>query len=199
MKPKQFVQLMLITSVMILASIPGVRGDDTQFPDGWLGGASIGNEYELVIDNGVFHEGNSSALIKSKVENPKGFGSFTQCFMADEFLGKRLRLTAFVKTENAITGAGLWMRVDSHDSTLSFDNMKNRRIIGSIDWTKYHIVLDVPDGATMICFGMLLTGTGQAWVDDFDFTEVDSSVPTTEAAKADLPTKPINLGFEKND
>lgn len=40
------------------------------------------------------------------------------------------------------------------------------------EWTKYALVLDVPETAKMIGFGMLVVGPGQAWVDDFEFAVV---------------------------
>jgi len=41
-----------------------------------------------------------------------GFGTLMQDFRADHYQGKRVRFSAFVKTEAAQDWAGLWMRVD---------------------------------------------------------------------------------------
>lgn len=66
--------------------------------------------------------------------------------MPDEYLGKRIRLNGYVKNEKITGWAGMWMRVDGTDknTSLAFDNMANRAIGGTSDWTKYEIVLDVP-------------------------------------------------------
>jgi len=82
----------------------------------------------------------------------------------DTYLGKEIRLSAFVKTKNVDTWVGLWMRVDGNATTLSFDNMGDRSITGTSDWRKYEIVLDVPESSTGILYGILLAGTGEAWV-----------------------------------
>jgi hypothetical protein len=57
------------------------------------------------------------------------------------------------------------------------------------------VVLDVPDEAQAIGFGVLLAGPGSVWVDDFDFKAVESQVATT--GKPPLPGSPQNMGFEK--
>ena len=45
-------------------------------------------------------------------------------------LGKRVRMTGLVKSENVASWAGLWLRVDQSGSQqpLSFDNMGDSRI-----------------------------------------------------------------------
>ncbi|MCA9492492.1 MAG: hypothetical protein KC621_21310 [Myxococcales bacterium] len=48
---------------------------------------------------------------------------------------------------------------------LSFDNMQERPIRGTQDWTRHEIVLDVPTGATNIAFGILVAGKGTVWID----------------------------------
>ena len=81
--------------------------------------------------------------------------------------------------------------------------MQQRSIIGSTGWEKYEIVLDVPENSTNLAFGILLDGSGQAWIDDICFEVVGLEVPTTgysrNGSKNDFkyPDKPIYLDFEK--
>jgi hypothetical protein len=42
--------------------------------------------------------------------------------------------------------------------------MEDRPITGTTDWGKYEIVLNVPENSTGILYGILLAGTGEAWV-----------------------------------
>lgn len=46
-----------------------------------------------------------------------------------------------------------------------------------LPWTSYEIVLDVPEGASLITFGLLQTGRGQAWVDEIQLEIVDRAIP----------------------
>lgn len=91
------------------------------------------------------------------------------------------------------------MRVDdSLGDVIQFDNMQDRPIINTSDWNHYSIVLDVPDNSAAIYFGVLLTGTGQVWVDEFKFSIVDASVPTTNInLNSTMPEYPVNLSFEE--
>ena len=57
--------------------------------------------------------------------------------------------------------------------------MQNRPIKGTSDWTRYEIVLDVPQNAAAIAFGIRLRGKGQVWLDDVQFAIVGPDVPTT--------------------
>jgi hypothetical protein len=80
----------------------------------------------------------------------------------------------------------------------AFDNMQNRAIKGTQPWTAYDVVLDVPEDATGISFGVLLAGAGEVWINDVSFEVVGKDVPVTSPAPAQapaLPSHPVNLKF----
>jgi hypothetical protein len=73
------------------------------------------------------------------------------------------------------------------------------------------VVLDVPSNATGIVFGLLLSGPGEAWIDDASLDVVGTDVPSTNTAaptsNPDMveqqrktyetrPLTPVNMGFE---
>jgi hypothetical protein len=175
-------------------------------PEGYFGGSGKADQYEVGRDRKVKHGGKASGFVRMKDVDDTDFGTLAQVFKADDHRGKRVRLSAWVKTKDVAGGAALWMRVDGADKTLAFDNMDDRRIKGDNDWARYEIVLDVPKEAKHITFGLLVAGKGQAWVDDFKLEAVDpKKVKSTnllkepipqEVADADVPDKPVNLGFE---
>jgi hypothetical protein len=120
-----------------------------------------------------------------------------QTIQPQQFAGKRLKLSAYVKSDDVRGWAGLWMRVDGpggHRST-AFDNMKDRPIVGTSDWTRYDIVLDVAPNSEAIAYGVLLHGAGQIFLDDVSFEVVTTDVPTTGRPPPDRP--PENLDFEQ--
>jgi hypothetical protein len=76
--------------------------------------------------------------------------------------------------------------------------MQNRPLVGTLDWQPYEIVLDVPAEARAIAFGILLHGSGQAWLSEVRFEEVDESVLVTAAPIArEYATGPGNLDFSE--
>jgi hypothetical protein len=186
----------LKTILIATAVTAAVVAAAQETPKGWGGG---GRDYKMAIDRTVAHGGQASALLKSVAPKPSGFGTLVQTFKAEKYRGKRLRMTGYIRSQ-AVTGwAGLWLRIDGpRGEPLGFDNMQDRGIKGTSDWKKYEIVLDVPDSAQEIAFGMLLTGAGQAWMDDLDFQVVGTDVPSTGSKPKAGPTPaPLNLDFEQ--
>jgi len=164
---------------------------------GWIAAGSYPKDYDMGIDFTTVHSGKASGYMKCQVAESQGFGTLMQTFRGSEYLGKRVRLSAYVKSEQVEEWAGLWMRVDGSNKPLSFDNMQNRSIQGTTDWQRYEVVLDVPESSVAIAFGVLLAGKGQVWMDDFQFEVVGSEVPTTDIPlDQHIHTSPQNLSFE---
>jgi hypothetical protein len=154
---------------------------------------STPDDYEGGVTPGGF-QSKAAAYLRSRVSS-SGFGTIMQQFLADAYRGQRVRFTALVRSEGVERWAGLWMRVDGTGKrALAFDNMNNRAITGTTDWTPYAVVLDVAGReSTMIAFGVLLDGPGQLWMTDVRIEPVGADVPTT--GKPPLRDHPINLDF----
>ncbi len=105
----------------------------------------------------------------------------------------------WARTENVHYVSG-WLRVDGGRDCeiLEFDNMCNRTLMGTNDWTLQEIVLNIPNDSKNIGFGVIHSGGGALWVDDVSFEVVDSSVPVTECPCSPYrqDTLPQNLNFE---
>jgi hypothetical protein len=182
-------------------------------PQGWYLAGSKPSEYEVGTDPQNAYNDHASVYLKSKSaslcaeelkgapseQSPatvcQGFGTLMQDFRAVNYLGKRVRLSAFVKSESLADWAGLWMRVDKGTTSVAFDNMQSRPIKGTANWQRYEVVLDVPKDATGIAFGILLSGPGKVWINSVQFEIVGTDVPTT--AMHSRHDKPSNLDFEK--
>src|SRR5262245_32557029 len=96
-----------------------------QPPTGWISAGSHPQDYEVSSDNKVRHKGKRSGYIKSVVPRTHGFGTLMQMFDAEHYCGKRVRLSAYIKSEGISGWAGLWMRVDGEDDRpTAFDNME---------------------------------------------------------------------------
>jgi beta-lactamase regulating signal transducer with metallopeptidase domain len=148
--------------------------------DGWFLTGSKPKEYELSLDSAVLHEGNPTHLLAFKVGSGKGFGTLMQMFKGTAYLGRRVRVSTWVKSEQVEDWAGVWMRVDGPDGKpTAFDNMRSRAIKGSLDWKPYQVVLDVAPDSAALAFGILLTGKGKVWMAEPILEVVDASVPVT--------------------
>jgi hypothetical protein len=185
-------------------------------PYGWFLSGSNPDEYKAGIDTLVSQHDRQSATVESIVENPSGFCTLMQTCIKKDFIGKRIKMTAYIKSLNT-TSAAMWARVDDYDKKLTadFDNMMDRPISGTTDWTKYEIVFDASSKCS-IFYGFILKGNGKIWVDNVSLEIVDST--TTKTAHdlnapfpeeyrtqlgklpEELPEKyPVNLDFEDNN
>lgn len=170
-------------------------------PKGWLQAGMNPDDYEMAVDPKGGRSGGPCAYIKAKTPDARTFGTLMQTFDAGEYKGKRLRLSGWVKSAAIAKWAGLWMRIDgptegTAPAMLGFDNMQRRPIKGTTDWKRYEVVLDVPQKATTVNFGILLEGAGQAWLDGVSFDVVAADVPVTDI-RQNTPKKPVNLDFEQ--
>jgi hypothetical protein len=89
---------------------------------------------------------------------------------------------------------------------LAYDDMQNRPIVGTTDWTQYSEVFDVGASSATILFEVLLSGPGQLWISDVRFEPVGIDVastslfsPTERLDPALTPSPsapgPLNLDF----
>ena len=174
-----------LLAILVMFLGPSQDTAFAQHPYDWHKAGNNTKEYE-VGEGQLSHPGTSrwsSALyVKSITPSPAGFGTLIQRIDADDYAGERLRMTAYVKTEDVQgDGVGLWMRVDGKkQSNLSFYNMCDKPITGTTDWKRYEIILDVPKKSEAIFYGLLLHGTGQAWLQDVKFEIADRKTPISK-------------------
>ncbi len=136
-----------------------------KLPDDWF---QWGNGYNLVIDTLVKKSGKISMLIEpAGLKSANTFGCIAYAIPAI-YSGKEIELNAYMKMNNVADGViGLMIRIDGESGLLGFDNMMQKNIQGTSDWTLYSVKIPYPENAKTINIGALLSGTGQLWVDDF--------------------------------
>lgn len=139
-------------------------------PTDWVGG---GDGYELSVDTTEKYRGGASGRVRSIAKSPSAdaFGTMTKCTSAGLLTGSKVTYAGFLKTADVNGWSGLWFRVDGpseggNPKTLAFDNMQDRPVRGTTDWTRYEIVLPVAKEAVQVCFGFLLVGAGTIWGDE---------------------------------
>ena len=163
---------------------------------GWFLSGSHPQQYAFGVDEKVFHSGKKSGVLYSVDETEETgaseaqFGTMMQSFRADDYKGKRIKMSCYLKSEDA-DKCSAWCRVDNAaGDSIQFDKMDNRSIVGTTDWNYYSIVLDVPEESVSIHFGVLLIGKGKVWA--------DHRTPVTNMMATDtLPKQPSNLDFSE--
>lgn len=149
-----------------------------QVPEGWHSPTTGGYAVELIAENPK--TGKRAAVVRSVAatqDKAAPFGNLMQSIDATAFRGRRVRFRAAVRTESAgpAARAQLWMRVDRSGSQMGFfDNMADRPITSG-EWRYYESVGDIDNDAATINIGMMLMGTGRAWLDDVSLTDLGKS------------------------
>jgi hypothetical protein len=177
--------------------VAGYAGRDQDVPN---------QDYVVDIDRSTTYSSTASARIQATATQTTSYGYISTRIPADYFRGKRVRLTAYVRTAwqpliQPPLAASLYMEVpgtlDGRPTDpaipMSSDGLLPGEMFGG-DWTKRTIVLDIPTQADYLLLGLKVGGNGTAWLDDAKLELVGSDVPTTDrAGKKTLD----NLDFEQ--
>ena len=176
---------------------PDLSGRTAGAPEGWFGGTPAPRSWGFGLDTHAKRGGARAAYLMSFEGEPEQFVAIGHSIRAALYRGQRVRWSAWVKpTGVAGTGGGLWMRIDGPGRAEAFDNMSDRAILGSGDWTWVAVVLDVPPSAIGIAMGALLSGPGDLLIDDAQFEIVGDSVPSTNQLDEPQPTMQDSAAYE---
>ncbi len=201
----------LVVGLLLASSVLKAQVYATKKACNMWGLAGDLNDYRFGQDKSVYKKGGNSAFLKSTNTNKTdGSITLTQTCLVDDYLGKRVKMTAYIKSENVSGKAGVLLKVYTKDwdhDMSSGDVRVNRPVTGTMDWTKCEIVMDITEENCMFDFGVWLKGTGKIWVDNVSFEVVDKMETeiTGEVINVKLPTslsihtknkKPANLDFK---
>lgn len=170
--------------------------DGAKLPAGWFVGGNAPHHYEAGVDPAGACEGERSAVLRARTDEPSGYGTFMQIFRADDFRGQRVRFSAMVRTERVDGWAGLFMRVDGPDAKqpLAFDNMQTRALVGTNGCERHDVVLQVPQNASYVALGMILSGTGKVWLSGVRFEPVGPEIAVTDLLNHEGLAPPVSDG-----
>jgi len=172
------------------------KQSDLQMPEGWFAAGSNKHDYDMGVDADI-----GAATIRSKRDGRQavGFATLMQTIDAKAYCGKRVRFRGELSTKDAAGRAMMWLRIDDKDGRqFLLDNMEHREeggvLRGTTDWAIRSIIVDVPDNAGEISYGLLMDGNGQCWCREFDLQVVDLSKPVTRGPDKPLEA-PKNMRF----
>lgn len=144
---------------------------------------------------------NRIGYLKSKTGTATSGNILQNISPPEEWFGRRVRLTAFIKTTKLRGSASMFMSIDHGDGYKTFDHAPKGGLKGNADWQQISIVLDIPrDRAAQILFGVRLLGKGEVYFDDFKFEVVGYDVEVTgKTEKRERKMEPTNLSFETGE
>lgn len=146
---------------------------------GWF--TSPATDFVVMRDTSVRAGGAASIRVQSTTPEPAGMANLSQWFAADSVQGKRIRVSAKVRTSSLRGNAQMWVRADGISLT-RLDNMHDRPVTTDLEWTSVESVLDIPPDAITVTVGFLLIGAGTLWIDDVAVETISQSRATTQYA-----------------
>ena len=126
-------------------------------------------DYRLTLLAHGGRNGSAAILLKCAVKKPEEYGTIGQNAAPALYRGKRIRFSAYLETESA-NSAELWMVVQDKipDHTAAWNADSTGKVIrGTNGWKKIDYIIDIPETATTLSYGISLTGTGKVRVDGF--------------------------------
>jgi RNA polymerase sigma-70 factor (ECF subfamily) len=110
----------------------------------------------------------ASGYLKAQVPGPAGFADLRQGILADAYRGRRVRLSADLKTAGTTSKAGLYLRVIDPARSRPPEIREQFSLHGPTDWARQRIEADVPADSLYVLFGITLTGPGQVWATNIE-------------------------------
>lgn len=102
-------------------------------PRGWFRAGSEPDKYDMGMQFGSGRTSPYAATIQSNRRRISGFGTLMQNILPDNYKGKKIKLSGYLKSQDVKNWAGFWLRVDgpNRNRSLSFDNMSDRPVKGT--------------------------------------------------------------------
>lgn len=157
----------------LINSNPGFETITEQFPKNWYYVGWFKPEVKFVLDKQDKHSGEFSAaiFIDEQTERLKKFGppNWAQDITKNIPVGKKIKLTGYIKTENvrgiAPIGVQCWNLEEKKMNNFGTTQFKDP-VFGTTDWTKVSFTMKVPENTDKIRILCMLSGTGRVWFDD---------------------------------
>jgi len=176
-----------VTPLLLIAQTGPVNLDFRQgvigsLPKGW--DAPNGKQgYVARITDECVKPGSRCVVIEHQGSGaPAGMGKLMQSFSAAPYRNRKARLSASVRVVRDASAAGeckaqMWFRVDLPNKVMSFfDDMDSRPIISS-EWKTYQIAGAIDEEAEGINFGIMVSGSCKAFVDEMSFEALGTVRP----------------------
>ncbi len=156
--------------------VVSVVGDEVETTDdkfhGWY---KRPGQYTIALDRDVQRNGHPTMRIASTTAGVSDWAYWIKDdYDVSKYLGKKMRVSAMIKTQGVPSYAQLSIRVMGRGFKYLIPESQGAKKIGAnSDWTKYETVVDVPEKTELFSNGVILHGPGTIWVDDIRWEAVE--------------------------
>ena len=157
---------------------------------------SAQGDYEVRTDSIFKQSGKYSILIASKKLDTT-LSEIIYYNIPANYEGETIKLEGYIKTEDIEGGyCGLFLSVKTKDTVPVYELMRDKKISGTNEWTKYSISASYPKDAKDILVGGYLTGQGMVWFDNLKLTLDGKDVQTLKEIEKPVPKATLDKAFD---
>jgi hypothetical protein len=148
---------------------------------GWMMQGMAPDGFAVRLDPAERRDGHPALTLVPVGAQEGQYGTWVRVVSAREYAGHRIRVSGFTKTDGATARAELWARVQAKDSAGDGAGLGGHweHLPAASEWTRREIVLEVPEEASVINYGVGRTGPGRLWFDALALEIVGDDVPVS--------------------
>jgi hypothetical protein len=131
--------------------------------------------YSRIDTNNPYNGAQCVMLGNDQVLSDTTYGSCMQSIYADPFRGRRIKISAAVRTEisDRVSTAQLWISYDNEtDEPGELVAMQDNPIEND-EWQRYELIISIGPDAGRINYGIMLAGSGRVWMDEVNIEVID--------------------------
>lgn len=152
---------------------------NTDFEEGTRWWSIFGSVVTQSVDRTTAHNGQASIMLDKASGDPEDVAGFNQIIKAQNYAGKRVRFSAYLKTTDVDERAVLTLGSYYTLVLTQIGRTDSNPAYGSTDWQRYEVVMDIPADSTTVAAGVEIYGAGKVWIDDAKLEIVGNDVSIT--------------------
>lgn len=132
-------------------------------PRGWEGGPTR----TITLDSTIVHSAPYSVRLE-RDSSSVGAASSVALTLPVTFAGGSLQLVGWIRTENVLGQAGLWLQEESGAGPVQMDYPYQHPAPATSDWHRVTLTLPLDPRARTVRLGAQVAGRGRLWMDDLE-------------------------------
>ena len=134
---------------------------------GWSIEGRAGGAYIAEADGQITREGHPTIRFHPTQDTGGAYGTFMTTLDARALRGRRARATLWVRTQGVTARGDVWIRAQAAESPADGPGLATSitRLAPNAEFTRYQLMVDVPDDAASVQLGLGLGGPGMLWMD----------------------------------
>jgi hypothetical protein len=175
-------------------------------PKAWTKSGTWAGSYTMEIKANEGINESKAIVLESVGKDIYGSGAVIQTINARNYLGKRVKLSAFIRTENVKDFACLILspqnKIDDFWNN-SFNNSDDKKTFlqGNHAFKKIESYLNVNDNAGNLVIGAMIKGEGKIWIDNINLEIIENLPENPQALSKELQNTDFedSLSIEPNN